>query len=80
MSDQTTPQDPRTQHPDADAQTAEQIPHPGLTDQMSHEPDHGEQSYRGAERLQDKRAIITAPTPASAARWRWPSRARAPTW
>jgi len=59
MSDQTTPQDPRAQHPDADAQTAEQIPHPGLTDQMAYQPDHGEDSYRGAERLQDKRAIIT---------------------
>ncbi|MGY4644595.1 SDR family oxidoreductase [Cellulomonas sp. URHB0016] len=26
---------------------------------MSHEPDHGEQSYRGAGRLQDKRALVT---------------------
>jgi NAD(P)-dependent dehydrogenase (short-subunit alcohol dehydrogenase family) len=59
MSDQTTPQDPRDQYPSPDAQPAEQIPHPGLTDQMSHEPDHGERSYRGAGRLQDKRALVT---------------------
>ncbi len=59
MSDQTTPQDPRSQHPGPEAQPADQIPHPGLTGQMDHEPDHGEQSYRGADRLAGKRALVT---------------------
>ncbi|MBO3101011.1 SDR family oxidoreductase [Cellulomonas fengjieae] len=59
MSDQTTPQDPRTQHPGAEAQPAQKIPHPGLTGEMPSEPDHGEETYRGSERLQGKRAIIT---------------------
>lgn len=32
---------------------------PGLTDDMSPRPDHGEDSYRGSGRLLDKKAIIT---------------------
>jgi NAD(P)-dependent dehydrogenase (short-subunit alcohol dehydrogenase family) len=59
MSDQTTTQDPRSQHPGPDAQPAEKIPHPGLTGQMDHQPDHGETSYRGSDRLKDKRALVT---------------------
>ncbi|MDM7829976.1 SDR family oxidoreductase [Cellulomonas edaphi] len=59
MTDQTTQTDPRTQHPDASTQPAETIDHPGLTDDMSREPDHGEKSYRGSGRLTDKRALIT---------------------
>jgi NAD(P)-dependent dehydrogenase (short-subunit alcohol dehydrogenase family) len=34
-------------------------PLPGLTDKMDPRPDHGEDSYRGSGRLQDKVAIIT---------------------
>ncbi|GCD21083.1 SDR family oxidoreductase [Cellulomonas algicola] len=59
MTDQTTPQDPRSQQPGEEAQDAEQIPHPGLTEQMDHQPDHGETSYQGADRLAGKRALIT---------------------
>jgi NAD(P)-dependent dehydrogenase (short-subunit alcohol dehydrogenase family) len=59
MTDQTTPQDPRSQQPGEDAQSPEQIPHPGLTRQMDHQPDHGEKSYTGADRLAGKRALIT---------------------
>lgn len=58
MSDQTTPQDPSTQHPEPE-QPAQTIPHPGTTDQMAQKPDHGEDSYVGSGRLADKRAIIT---------------------
>jgi len=59
MSDQTTPQDPRTQQPGPQSQSAEQIPHPGLTEQMDRRPDHGEETYRGSDRLRGKRAVIT---------------------
>ncbi|EJZ19090.1 oxidoreductase, partial [Rhizobium sp. Pop5] len=34
-------------------------PMPGFTAQMDPVPDHGEESYRGADRLKGKRAIIT---------------------
>ncbi|WP_334546446.1 SDR family oxidoreductase [Rhizobium leguminosarum] len=34
-------------------------PMPGFTAQMDPSPDHGEESYRGADRLKGKRAIIT---------------------
>ncbi|RUM06342.1 MULTISPECIES: SDR family oxidoreductase [Rhizobium] len=34
-------------------------PMPGFTAQMDPVPDHGEESYRGSERLKGKRAIIT---------------------
>lgn len=34
-------------------------PMPGFTAQMDPIPDHGEESYRGSERLKGKRAIIT---------------------
>jgi NAD(P)-dependent dehydrogenase (short-subunit alcohol dehydrogenase family) len=32
---------------------------PGLTGAMRHKPDHGEESYRGCGRLEDKRTVIT---------------------
>ncbi|SDR96446.1 SDR family oxidoreductase [Microlunatus soli] len=38
---------------------SDQLEHPGLTEQMTEEPDHGEQSYRGNARLVGKRALIT---------------------
>ena len=58
MSDQTTPQDPTTQfnpgeHPE------ENIAHPGVTSDMSEQPDHGEDTYQGFGRLEGKRALIT---------------------
>ena len=57
-TDQYTQQDPTTQHdqPDSDGR---QIPAPGRTGQMEDQPDHGEESYRGANRLTGKRAVIT---------------------
>ncbi|WP_263119045.1 SDR family oxidoreductase [Cellulomonas sp. RIT-PI-Y] len=58
MSDQTAPQDPRTQHPTPE-QPAETIAHPGRTDDMAQQPDHGEHSYAGTGRLDGKRALIT---------------------
>ncbi|WP_431835568.1 SDR family oxidoreductase [Cellulomonas sp. Y8] len=58
MSDQTTPQDPQTQHPEPE-QPAQNIPQPGLTDDMPQQPDHGEESYVGSGRLEGKRALIT---------------------
>ena len=58
MSDQTTQADPTTQH-DQPEHTEDQIAHPGLTGDMQDQPDHGEESYRGRERLTGKRAIIT---------------------
>ena len=56
--DQTTPQDPTQQHGHPDRED-EQIPHPGRTGDMRDEPDHGEESYKGSDRLQGKKAIIT---------------------
>ncbi|NMR20197.1 SDR family oxidoreductase [Cellulomonas fimi] len=58
MSDQTTPQDPRSQYPSEEEGT-ETIPHPGVTSQMDEKPDHGEETYRGSGRLEGKRAVIT---------------------
>jgi NAD(P)-dependent dehydrogenase (short-subunit alcohol dehydrogenase family) len=50
--------DPRDKHPEGDFpdQAQEQ---PGLTDETAPEPDHGEQSYVGADRLAGRRALIT---------------------
>ena len=58
MSDQTTPQDPTTQHPRPE-QPADDLQPPGRTGDMSQEPDHGESTYRGSGRLDAKRALIT---------------------
>ncbi len=58
MSDQTTPQDPTTQHPRPE-QPAEGIAHPGLTGDMRQRPDHGEDTYVGSGRLEGKRALVT---------------------
>jgi NAD(P)-dependent dehydrogenase (short-subunit alcohol dehydrogenase family) len=58
MADQTQQTDP-TQQFDQPDNTDEQQPHPGLTANMQDKPDHGEDSYRGSDRLTDKRAVIT---------------------
>lgn len=57
MSDQHTPVDPTQRHDQPPAEPT--IDHPGLTGDMRTEPDHGEDSYVGAGRLTDRRAIIT---------------------
>ena len=57
MADQTTPTDPTRQHDQPDAEP--RIEHPGHTDDMRTEPDHGEESYVGSGRLEGRRAVIT---------------------
>src|SRR3979409_2582946 len=37
----------------------EKIPYPGSPAQLTHKPDHGEESYQGLGRLKDKVALIT---------------------
>ena len=58
MSDQTQQTDPTEQYEQPE-KTDEQQPHPGLTANMQDKPDHGEDSYRGSNRLTGKRAVIT---------------------
>ena len=52
------PKDPKSQGPKSDP-NQEKIAHPGLTQDMSTKPDHGEESYRGLGRLDGKVALIT---------------------
>jgi NAD(P)-dependent dehydrogenase (short-subunit alcohol dehydrogenase family) len=56
--DQTTQTDPTSQYEQPE-NMGEQLSHPGLTKSMEDEPDHGEESYRGSDRLAGKRAVIT---------------------
>jgi NAD(P)-dependent dehydrogenase (short-subunit alcohol dehydrogenase family) len=58
MADQTEKTDPTNQY-EQPRSTDEQQPHPGLTQNMQDQPDHGEESYRGSDRLTGKRAVIT---------------------
>jgi NAD(P)-dependent dehydrogenase (short-subunit alcohol dehydrogenase family) len=58
MADQTERTDPTDQYEQPDS-TDEQLPHPGLTESMRDQPDHGEDSYRGSNRLTGRRAVIT---------------------
>ncbi|HSU34509.1 MAG TPA: SDR family oxidoreductase [Propionibacteriaceae bacterium] len=57
MPVETKDTDPTEQYEQPD--TDEQQSHPGLTEDMQDQPDHGEDSYRGSNRLTDKRAVIT---------------------
>jgi NAD(P)-dependent dehydrogenase (short-subunit alcohol dehydrogenase family) len=57
-SDQTTTQDPATQHPQPE-QPEQQLTHPGLESEMDRRPDYGETSYQGSGRLNGRRALIT---------------------
>src|SRR3954470_23511745 len=50
--------DPTEQY-DQPEHTDEQQPHPGETQSMQDQPDHGEDSYRGSDRLSGKKAVIT---------------------
>jgi NAD(P)-dependent dehydrogenase (short-subunit alcohol dehydrogenase family) len=56
--DQTIRQDPTTQYPQPE-QPAQALEHPGLESDMRPRPDYGEDSYRGAGRLEGRKAIIT---------------------
>src|SRR3954469_10107174 len=57
--DQYTTQDPRQQHPQPQGEQEKDLAPPGLTGDMRQQPDHGENSYRGSGRLQDRKAVIT---------------------
>lgn len=58
-TDQYTIQDPRRQYPGPDRQRGQEQSHPGTGGEMSPEPDHGEESYRGSGRLTGRTAVIT---------------------
>ncbi len=59
MSDnQTTPHDPTTRYPKP-PQPEQQQPVPGLASEMDPRPDHGEETYVGAGRLEGRRTIVT---------------------
>ncbi|MFP3801871.1 SDR family oxidoreductase [Paraburkholderia sp. SIMBA_027] len=55
---QYTMQDPTKQYPAPDFERQPQ-PAPGLTQEMTPRPDHGEASYQGFGRLRGRRALIT---------------------
>ncbi|SIR56522.1 glucose 1-dehydrogenase [Micromonospora avicenniae] len=57
--DQYTRQDPASQYGQRSGQPKQQQTPPGATAGMVPRPDHGEQSYRGSDRLAGKRALIT---------------------
>jgi NAD(P)-dependent dehydrogenase (short-subunit alcohol dehydrogenase family) len=57
VTDQTTPTDPTEQYEQPGAEP--RIEHPGHTEDMRTEPDHGEESYVGSGRLEGRRAVIT---------------------
>ncbi|MBM0258749.1 SDR family oxidoreductase [Micromonospora sp. 4G55] len=57
--DQYTQQDPTEQYGQQQGQPAQQQSAPGSTGEMGPKPDHGEESYRGSDRLTGKRALIT---------------------
>ncbi len=57
MTDQTTPTDPTEQYDQPGPEP--RIEHPGHTEDMRTEPDHGEDSYVGSGRLEGRRAVIT---------------------
>jgi NAD(P)-dependent dehydrogenase (short-subunit alcohol dehydrogenase family) len=56
--DQYSMQDPRTQYPQPKF-PAQTLDEPGLAQDMSPKPDHGEESYKGLGRLQGRKALIT---------------------
>ena len=56
--DQTTQQDPTTQH-GAPGSGDETVEHPGRTGDLDVRPDHGEETYKGAGRLEGKKTIVT---------------------
>lgn len=58
MADQYTFQDPTKQYPKPkfDMQTQSE---PGLAKKMDPQPDHGEDSYKGTDRLKGRKALVT---------------------
>ena len=59
MPDQTQHHDPTSQHDQPDTGAEDTQPNPGITGSMDEQPDHGEKSYEGSGRLQDKRTVVT---------------------
>ncbi|MEE3921891.1 SDR family oxidoreductase [Micromonospora sp. BRA006-A] len=57
--DQFTQQHPAEQYGQRDGQPSQRQTPPGNEQEMGPKPDHGEESYRGSDRLTGKRAIIT---------------------
>ncbi|MGC4892751.1 SDR family oxidoreductase [Micromonospora sp. DT31] len=57
--DQYTQQHPTEQYGQREGQPSQQQTPPGSEQEMSPKPDHGEESYRGADRLSGRRAVIT---------------------
>jgi NAD(P)-dependent dehydrogenase (short-subunit alcohol dehydrogenase family) len=57
-TDQYMMQDPHTQYPKLDIPEQTQ-PEPGLDAKLQPKADHGEQTYRGSDRLKGRRALIT---------------------
>ncbi|MER6212428.1 SDR family oxidoreductase [Streptomyces sp. NPDC001642] len=53
MSETSQPRQPEPDFPQQEQQ------HPGRTEPMDPPPDHGEASYRGAGRLQERKAVVT---------------------
>ncbi|WP_260929204.1 SDR family oxidoreductase [Novosphingobium sp. 9] len=58
MTDRLTMQDPRAQYP-APPFAKQPQPAPGIAGSMTPRPDHGEESYLGAGKLQGRKALIT---------------------
>jgi len=58
MPDRLTMQDPRFQYPQPPFPDQPQPP-PGLVSKMEPAPDHGEESYKGSNRLVGRKALIT---------------------
>ena len=56
--DETKLQDPKKQGPKPSFEEPKQAP-PGQSSEMRNKPDHGEESYRGFGRLQNRKALIT---------------------
>jgi NAD(P)-dependent dehydrogenase (short-subunit alcohol dehydrogenase family) len=57
--DQYRMRDPRWQYAGPEEQGAEQQSAPGSTGRLGKDADHGEQSYRGSNRLDGRKAVIT---------------------
>lgn len=57
--DQYSKRDPRTAYGIPERVAQQSLSHPGLTADMITTPDHGEHTYRGAERLAGRTALIT---------------------
>jgi NAD(P)-dependent dehydrogenase (short-subunit alcohol dehydrogenase family) len=57
--DQYAQRDPRFQYPRPGHQIGQEQRHPGTDELMRPRPDHGEESYRGCGRLDDRKAVTT---------------------